>query len=52
MKKLKPYQFIAFEMQNFEVQKPIYWEEPQTIDQPQRGIHEDNDMHEDDETMP
>ncbi len=27
--KLKPYQFTVFEVQKkFEVQKPIYWEEP------------------------
>jgi hypothetical protein len=26
--KLKPYQFITSKVQNFEVQKSIYWEEP------------------------
>lgn len=26
--KLKPYQFIASKMQNFEVQNSIYWEQP------------------------
>jgi hypothetical protein len=38
-------------MQNFKVQKPVYWEEPQTINQPQRGVQDDNDMDEDNETM-
>ncbi len=47
--KLKPYQFITFEVQNFEVQKPIYQEELHTIDQPWRGVQEDNDMDEDED---
>jgi hypothetical protein len=35
---LKPYQFIASKMQKFEVQNPIYWEEPQTTYQLWKGV--------------
>ncbi len=47
--KLKPYQFITFEVKIFEVQKPIYWEELHTINQPWRRVQEDNDPNEDED---
>ncbi len=52
--KSEPYQFIAFKVPNFEVQKPVYQKELQIINQPQRGIQEDNDTNEDvhDKVMP
>ncbi len=36
--KLKPYKFIEFEIQDFEVQMLIYWEKPQTTKQSQKGL--------------
>jgi hypothetical protein len=47
--KLKSYQFITLEVWNSKVQKPIYWEEPQTTYQPWRGIHEESGIDEDED---
>jgi hypothetical protein len=52
--KLKPYKFIEYEVQDFEVQTPIYWEKLYATNKPQKGGGDNNDMDEDanDEVMP
>jgi hypothetical protein len=45
--KLRSYKFIKSKLQNFEVQTLVYWEEPQTIDQSQKGGEDNNDKNED-----